>query len=241
MGWPFKTGGKIWSTPVISDGVVYVGSSNHKLYAIDAVSGKEIWHFKAGAGILSTPLVSDGMVYIGACDDKFYAIQAATDEDKQAAADRGEGVSAPERTAKQVCDKAGNWFWTTALVYNGWIYVGNLDHNLYAINVDDFSNAIAIVKTGGRIMTPPIEVNGQIIIGSEDGWIYAIDPTNKTSKKLGENREAPIFAPIVPGSITVTVGDDPIDVIYVHAQNGSHKLYAINTETGSVVWDYKTS
>ena len=33
--WQFKTGGSVWSSPAIgSDGTVYVGSSDHKLYAI---------------------------------------------------------------------------------------------------------------------------------------------------------------------------------------------------------------
>ena len=35
LKWKFKTKGKIFSSPVVSDGVVYFGSSDNHLYAVD--------------------------------------------------------------------------------------------------------------------------------------------------------------------------------------------------------------
>ena len=32
--WQFRTGGPITGTPVIANGVVYIGSNDHKLYAL---------------------------------------------------------------------------------------------------------------------------------------------------------------------------------------------------------------
>src|SRR5258708_25312601 len=32
--WEFKTGGRIFSSPVVADGIVYVGSDHHSLHAI---------------------------------------------------------------------------------------------------------------------------------------------------------------------------------------------------------------
>ncbi len=41
QNWEFKTGGKIWATPLIDNGTLYIGSFNKKLYAIDTGNGKD--------------------------------------------------------------------------------------------------------------------------------------------------------------------------------------------------------
>jgi outer membrane protein assembly factor BamB len=235
--WVFKTGNKIWSTPVVDNGVVYISSADHRLYAIDAGSGTEIWRFEAGAGILSTPLVYEDKVYIGACDDNFYAIDAATEEERLAAISRGEGDSVPERTADWVFNGADNWFWTTALAYDGWIYAGNLDHKVYAINIESHQGNV-VLETGGRVRTPPVLVNGRIITGSEDGLLYAINPEDKTATQLIDLEE-PVLAPMFTG--TIEKDDEEIDVIYVHAQNGEHWLYAIDVNApNEPLWSQRT-
>lgn len=241
--WIFKTGDKIWSTPVVDSGVVYISSADHKLYAIDAGSGKEIWHFKAGAGILSTPLVFENKVYIGACDNNFYAISAATEEERLAAIARGKGESAPEKEADWVYKEADNWFWTTALVYDSWIYAGNLDHKVYAINIETHAGKV-VLETDGRVRTPPVLSNdGQIIIGSEDGWIYSINPADKTFSTF-RDLEEPIFAPIYHYTYieidTETETEIEHEIIFVHAQNGDHVLFAIDVKTKSELWNYHT-
>ena len=52
-------------TPAVSDGVVYFGSTDNHLYALDAKTGKEKWKFKTGDWVSSSPAVSDGVVYFG--------------------------------------------------------------------------------------------------------------------------------------------------------------------------------
>jgi hypothetical protein len=47
--WEFKTGNGVNSSPAIgSDGTVYVGSIDHKLYAINGKSGVKLWEFETG-------------------------------------------------------------------------------------------------------------------------------------------------------------------------------------------------
>jgi hypothetical protein len=62
--WEFKTGGRIFSSPVVADGIVYVGSDDHSLHAIDARKGREIWKFQTEANVNSTPAVANGSVYV---------------------------------------------------------------------------------------------------------------------------------------------------------------------------------
>ena len=49
----------------MSDGVVYVGSVDHHVYALDAETGELLWRYETGAGVFSSPAVSDGVVYVG--------------------------------------------------------------------------------------------------------------------------------------------------------------------------------
>ena len=75
--WEFETGGFVLSSPAIgSDGTVYVGSRDKKLYAINGKSGVKLWEFVTGDVVLSSPAIgSDGTVYVGSGDKKLYAIK----------------------------------------------------------------------------------------------------------------------------------------------------------------------
>jgi hypothetical protein len=75
--WEFETGGWGESSPAIgSDGTVYVGSDDHKLYALNGKSGVKLWEFETGDAVDSSPAIgSDGTVYVGSWDNKLYAIK----------------------------------------------------------------------------------------------------------------------------------------------------------------------
>ena len=75
--WEFKTRGFMFSSPAIgSDGTVYVGSYDKKLYAINGKSGVKLWEFETGNDVDSSPAIgSDGTVYVGSVDKKVYAIK----------------------------------------------------------------------------------------------------------------------------------------------------------------------
>ena len=65
------------SSPAIGpDGTVYVGSEDHKLYAINGKSGVKLWEFVTGSLVFSSPAIgSDGTVYVGSQDKKLYALK----------------------------------------------------------------------------------------------------------------------------------------------------------------------
>ena len=55
--WSFTTGGWVIPAPAVVDGVVYAGSDDHSLYALDAETGSLQWSHATGDVIRSTPTV----------------------------------------------------------------------------------------------------------------------------------------------------------------------------------------
>ena len=78
--WEYETGDSVTSTPAIgSAGIVYFGSRDGKIYALDENNGAKKWEFKTGARIHSSPVISpDGTLYIGSGDGKVYAIATSS-------------------------------------------------------------------------------------------------------------------------------------------------------------------
>ena len=76
--WVFTTNGRIWSSPAVSNGVVYIASFDHNVYAVNAKDGTQIWNFSTGGTIYCSPAVANNLVYIGSDDHKIYALNAQT-------------------------------------------------------------------------------------------------------------------------------------------------------------------
>ena len=54
--WKVKTEGQVISSPTLSGGVIYIGSGDNNLYAIDEEFGEVKWKFRTDGAINSTPL-----------------------------------------------------------------------------------------------------------------------------------------------------------------------------------------
>lgn len=76
--WFFATGGEVKASPVLANGVVYVGSKGGNFYALSAETGKELWKISVEGGVESSACVADGVVYFGGNDKALYAVDAAT-------------------------------------------------------------------------------------------------------------------------------------------------------------------
>lgn len=63
ISWQFETGGAIYATPVISDGVIYVGSLDGNFYAVDAQTGTENWQYTTENPIQSTAAIYENTIF----------------------------------------------------------------------------------------------------------------------------------------------------------------------------------
>ena len=60
------------------NGVVYIGSDDSNLYALNASTGAKLWSYATGAAVQSSPAVANGVVYFGSDDGNVYALNAST-------------------------------------------------------------------------------------------------------------------------------------------------------------------
>ena len=112
--WKFKTGIAIVSSPAVAGGVVYIGSGDGRLYAIDAETGQEKWHFKTEGIVGSSPAVAGSMVYVGSEDGRLYALDARTGQEKWSF-------------------KTGSPVLSSPAVAGGVVYFGDIEGYVYAV------------------------------------------------------------------------------------------------------------
>lgn len=78
--WSVETGGPVRAGPVVVESVLYVGSLDGTMRALDAKTGAAIWQFKAPKPVRAAVAVAGGRVFFGSDDQHFYALDARTGE-----------------------------------------------------------------------------------------------------------------------------------------------------------------
>lgn len=118
--WSFESGAALQSSPAIGqNGVIYFGSYDGNLYALNP-DGTKRWQFPTGGLIFSSPAVAPGgTIYVGSYDHKLYAIHSDGSKKWEFA--------------------TGGIVWSSpAISEDGTVYIGSgaPDNKLYALNPD---------------------------------------------------------------------------------------------------------
>ena len=257
--WSYKMGSRLrshlineWSSPAVVGGIVYVGSRDFNVYALNASTGAKIWNYTTGNAVFSSPAVVGGVVYIGSWDCNVYALNAYTGTkiwnyttgaivDSSPAVSDGivyVGSGYPDSSiyalnaltgAKIWSYKTGNAVYASPTVVDGMVYVGSDDHNVYAL--DAYSGVcIWSYTTDWSVESSPAVVDGVVYVGSGayDCNVYALNAY--TGAKIWNYKTGMqvLSSPAVTGG-----------VVYIGADDGN--VYALNAATGAFVWSYKTS
>jgi eukaryotic-like serine/threonine-protein kinase len=210
IAWKFSTGGYIWSTPSVADGVLVVGSFDKKVYGLDAMTGNKKWEFATGANNVAQPSIADGVAYIGSLDSTFYAIDLQTGQQKWKF-------------------KANNWFWAKAAVANSLVFAPCLDKKVYALDVKTGSK-MAEYDLAGQIASSPVIVNGKLAVATQNKTMWLID----TAKPQDPARKIADIPADISSSLTARG-----DTIYINAvdtnKKNENKLFGYNITNGAIV------
>lgn len=238
--WTFKTEGAILSSPAIADGVVFIGSSDTYLYAIDQKTGQQKWKFKTNGRIVSSPAVENGVVYFLSNDSVFYALEAATGNVKWRFATAFErrfeakGIHGSSPRGQLMADPF-DLFTSSAAVFGNKVYFGSSDGNVYALDIE---TGILQWKfeTKDVVHASPAIANNTVYVGSWDSYLYALDAENGTEKWRFKTGEDPVIFNQVGFQASPAVVDG---TIYVGCRDAH--VYAVDAATGRKKWDYPTS
>jgi len=155
LKWVFSTDAPIHSSPAVVDGIVYVGSRDFKLYAVDAATGAKRWEYKTGSWVESSPVIVNGVVYFGSNDGRLYALDAHSGE-------------------KLWDFKVKYSIKSSPAVADGTVYFGGGDYHVYALDAIT-GEKIWDFDTGGRVDSSLAVDNGIVYVGSVGKFFYALN------------------------------------------------------------------
>ena len=203
LKWKYKAGDYVFSSPAVANGIVYVGSDDNYVYALDANSGSLKWKYQTGADVTSSPAVANGIVYVGSCDYHVYALDANTGSLKW-----------KYKTGAEV-------YLSSPAVANGIVYVGSKDNYVYALDANTGSLKWEY-KTGYWVRSSPAVANGIVYVGSWDTYVYALDANTGSLKWEYKTGSSVDSSPAVASGI-VYVGSRDDYVYALDANTGSPK------------------
>lgn len=76
--WSFQAAGRMDAAPRIDADLVYAGSSDGRLYAIELATGRLRWQYDAQEEVGTTPVVAGGLVLVMTLQDSLVAVDAKT-------------------------------------------------------------------------------------------------------------------------------------------------------------------
>lgn len=237
--WSFQTGERVVSSPSFHEGMIYFGSDDGYMYALDAESGKQIWRYATGGPVASSPAIAGGMIYFGSYDGKFYALNAKTGVMKWKIVTAGEkrfearGLHGQLPKAQTFADIYDTYL-SSPVVAQGAVYFGSGDGGVYALDAKSGAQRWRFA-TGNVVHASPAFANGKIFIGSWDSNFYAIDATTgKETWRFKVGEDELIHNQVgFQGSAAVVDG-----VVYVGCRDAH--LYALDASNGKEKWNIST-
>ena len=256
--WHVPAESLIIPAPSYADGVVYFGSSDGRVQAVDVASHalKPGWSFQADEAIWASPLVEGGRVYVAAQDHYLYALDA----------ENGEVIWKYDAGAAMAAQP---------LLADGVLYVGAFDGRVHAVRADSGEAVEGFAfQAENWIWSEPLLVGDRLYVTSLDGKLYALDPATGSvlppypfdSSTVTDNKETIRAAPVEAGEYIVIATESgrviatqeaavgwvwpsgvpeadilttPIvedGTIYVVLMNG--KVQALGVENGSQGWTF---
>ena len=214
-----RTGKTVWraaigateSSPLVVNGVVYVGSRNDKVYALDADTGRVRWTYTTGGEVKGAAAYIAGTIYIGAYDGHLYALNART------------GMLRWRASVENRLGGRGTLYANPAIAY-GRVYIGATDGVVYSFGATS-GRLLWARRTGGYVYSSAALWHQTVYVGSYDRKLYAIDAATGDVRWTFETNGA------ISGSPTVLNG-----VVYVSTLKG--KTYGLDALRGKVVWTF---
>ncbi len=194
VAWKYATGGPINSYPTIFNGVVYVGSNDGFLYAINVATGALLWSYSIG-NEFGAAAVGNGLVFASSDKGVLYALNAST----------------------------GQLVWThpgadSPTLVNGVVYVGYYDA-MYAV---DARTGATLWRRSGLLGGSAV-FNGRVyVLNSDNHTVDALNAT--TGDLIWQSMLVFGTGPLAVANDSVIVDDGFDQALYaLDAQTGAYR------------------
>ena len=199
------------TSPLLANGLVYVGDWFGNVYALSEETGEVRWRSHVSGPVKGGVALSGNRIFVGAYDSHVYALDART------------GKQLWEASAQPRVGQTGNFYSTPAVAY-GRVYIGSTDGKVYSFGATSGKLRWSH-STGGYVYGSPAVWRSRVLIGSYSKKFLALDAATGDVIWTFE-ANGPIL-----GSATV-VGD----VVYFATLVG--RTYALDARTGRQLWSF---
>ena len=244
--WKFACEDEVRGSPLFQDGILYIGSYDNNLYALQAGSGEFVWKYPTEGGVVCRPAYYEGNLYFGSEDKRLHCVSARS----------GKVVwtyytSGPVRSSPAVSDghaffgsddsylhvvnaisgrrawrmDAGGAIRSTPFIHFDNVYFGNESGDFYCANLG--GNIKWRFKAKRAITSSPIISSGVVYVGSVDGLLYALDSKSGYTLWRFRMNRASISTPC-------TIEN------YVFTGSADNKIYCIDIHSAKEVWSFTT-
>lgn len=154
MSWRFQTRRRIMSSPLVRENIVYVGSDDWYLYALDIQQGYPIWRYRTRGAVVSSPAYADGKIFFGSADGNIYALDALS------------GREAWKHEVEQPVT-------SSPAIYQEALYIGAANGAVYALHTKT-GDLLWRFQSKGPVLSSPCVADDIVLVGSDDHHIYAL-------------------------------------------------------------------
>jgi len=209
--WEFKVkNGGYDGSPVIHEGIVYVGEGRGILFALDLKDGKQLWQFPKEdseeklLGFMASPAIRDGLIYIGDLNGFLHCI-----------------------------DKTGQRKWkfetesaltSSVNFYKDNVIIGGEDARIYCLDAKTGKKKWQF-EAADQIQCMPTVGDGKAFVTGCDGSLHVVDLETGKEGKAVELESPTIASPAVLGE----------RVYFGTAQRG---FLAVDHKKGEISWDH---
>lgn len=252
--WSFPTRWPVTSSPALVNGVVYFGSADGNVYALNANTGGMIWKSAPGGAFSSSPAVANGVVYIGSDANNFFALNAHTGAllwkyatpstvDSSPVVADGIVYFTSYATLYALNASTGAFIWSGGLggqagnnspaIVNGVAYAGSLAGTVKAMNARTGALIWGITGSNMQVSGTPAVINGVV---------YVVGTTSAPPNQAGFVRALDALSGAQLWEYDLPLGDDQQirnapavanGVLYFISNN---YLWALDATTGAFLW-----
>jgi outer membrane protein assembly factor BamB len=247
---------------IVSEGAIYVSSSNGRVYSLDKEFGDLNWESEIldekHRKLWTSPVIQGNTLYASTYDGHIYALSLETEELSDWSFELEAGFSSSPVIYEDTIflgsfdrylyavkigsdvpiwkfpqeEPAGNWFWASPVINEGIVYACCLDGKLYAIEAKT-GEKLWEFDAGNHLVSSPVLMDNLLIVIDKSGTVYVFD----LSAEL-EGEAMPLR--------TISIGDavsSPFcaqeGLVYIRSED--NWIYVVDIDKGGVSWKVSLS